>query len=395
MAVHAAPRPRTPIRAIECAGDPVAMGAAQGRACAPQLRQLDRAVVELMAVPIESALGKLAQSAGRYLVPAFGGVARRLLMRDLRAHYPRQYDRMIGIARAAGVPLSWLFVGPGVEVALNRVSYVRPGACTAIAVTGARARAREPMIVKNFDYPDAARDTYAVRVSRPSRRGLAASIDVTAAPLSGSHEGINEHGLAVAYNYGSFTGRAGARVPITNLVQELLEQCRTVDDALAHAARRPRTGGAILMLADARGEVASVELGPDALAVRRAADCGDALAHANHAVTEAMGERDVPHDAVLSRWNPAPVRGERVHASSEARHARAEALLDAHGGAVSERDLVAIASDHGAGVGDDHSICRHGPYYRTTCSVMLFPQRRTLQVMFAAPCEADYTTISL
>jgi len=229
-------------------------------------------------------------------------------------------------------------------------------------------------------------------VSRPAKRGLAQSIDVGAAPLPGSHEGVNEHGLAVAYNYGYFKGRASARVPITHLVQELLELCATVDDAIAHIARRPRAGAAILMIADAHGDLASVELGPDSFDVRR----GDCLVHANHGVTPKMAALDVPHDAVLSRWNPKPIRGHRVHQSSEARHARAEQLLDEAGGAVSERDLVAIASDHAdTDAGDDDSVCRHGPYYRTTCSVVLFPQRRTMKVMFAAPCEADYTVVSL
>jgi len=396
MVTRVAPKPRSAVDPFECAGDHRTMGIAQGHHCHETLMRLDRAIVELMGVPLEGGIGRLAQGAGRYLVPAMGTLARRLMVADLKRHYPRQYDRMAGIARAARVPLSWLFIGPGVEVALNRVSYVRPGpaACTAIAVTGARARAGEPMIVKNFDYPDAARDAYCVRVSRPARRGLASSIDVTAAPLAGSHEGINEHGLAIAYNYGYFSGRAGARVPITNLVQEMLEECRTVDEALAMLQRRPRSGAAILMIADAHGALVSVEVAPDSFAVRCAEDHGDVLAHANHGVTE-LAERDVPHDAVLSRWNPKPIRGHRVHQSSEARHTRAEQMLDDAGGAVSERDLIAIASDHADGDGDDDSICRHGPYYRTTCSVVLFPQRRTMKVMFAAPCEADYSLISL
>jgi hypothetical protein len=397
MVTRVAPKARSKVDAFECAGDHHSMGAAQGRRCREQLERLDRAIVELMAVPLDSGLGRIAHGAGRVVVPALGGLARRLMIKDLKQHYPRQYDRMAGIARASRIPLNWLFVGPGVEVALNRVSYVRPapGACTAIAVTGGRARGGEPMIAKNFDYPDAARDTYCVRVSRPARRGLAGSIDVTAAPLAGSHEGINEHGLAVAYNYGYFKGRAGARVPITNVVQEMLEECRTVDESLDRLRRRPRSGAAILMLADASGEVASVEVGPDAFAVRRAADHGDVLAHANHGVTPEMAPTDVPHDAVLSRWNPKPIRGHRVHQSSEARHSRAEQMLG-DAGSVSERDLIAIASDHnGSAEGDDDSICRHGEYYRTTCSVVLFPQRRTMKVMFSAPCEADYSLISL
>jgi hypothetical protein len=386
---------RPPIVPAEVSGDAYAMGEQQGRLCRVQVHELDSAIVELLGVAVDGGPARLARLVGRCAVPVVGAIARRFMGHDLEAHYPRQHDRMAGIAAGAGVPLSWLFVAPSVEIALNGAHYVRPGACTALGVTGSRARNGEPMIVKNFDYPDAARDTYLVRRSRPTGRGLAASIEVGAAPLVGSHEGVNERGLAVAYNYGTFAGSAGARVAITNLVQELLEECASVPDALARLAQRPRAGSAILMLADSSGELVSAELSPDDIAVRRAADHGDRLAHANHALTEAMAARDVPHDAVLSRWNPRPVRGARVHASSEHRQRRAEELLDACG-AASEADLERFAADHDGGEAcTDNTICRHGPYYRTTCSVVLFPRRRTMKVMFANPCAGRFDVVSL
>jgi hypothetical protein len=395
MVTHAAPPHRpTPIVAVECDGDHRAMGVSQGRARRESLARLQDAVFELMEVPLEGGLRQVARGAGRVLVPAASAIARRVMQGDLKQHYPRQYDRTAGIALGGGVPMDNLFLGPGVELMLNRLSYRLPSACTALAVTGGRARGGEPMIVKNFDYPDAARDTYLARISRPRRAELARSIDVTAAPLAGSHEGVNDRGLAVAYNYGHFAGQAAARVPITNLVQELLERCGTVDEVVAHIRRRPRAGAAIFMVADAGGEVASIEVAPDHATIRRAADHGDTLVHANHAVHPDMLDRDVPRDAVYSRWNPKPLRGLPVHRSSLTRHGRAEALLAAVG-EVSERDLVAIARDHADGEGDDTTLCRHGPYYQTTCSVVLFPQRRTLKIMFGAPCQDDYSVISL
>jgi hypothetical protein len=61
---------------------------------------------------------------------------------------------------------------------------------------------------------------------------------------------------------------------------------------------------------------------------------GEALVHANHALSEEMAERDVPRDAVLPRWIwPAELRGKRVHESSERRQERAELLLDCLGAA--------------------------------------------------------------
>jgi hypothetical protein len=283
-----------------------------------------------------------------------------------------------------------LWIGPGVEMALNRVSYVT-GACTALAVT--QPRSGEPIIAKNFDYPDAARDAYLCRISRPSG-GAYASIDITASPLSGSHEGVNEHGLAIAYNYGYLSGKSAARIAITHVVQHVLERCRTVYEAVTVLRRTPRAGSALLMVADAEGDLVSVELAPDDLAVRSARNAGAALCHANHSVTSAMAKRDVPHDAFYSRFNPAPVRGERVHQSSEARHQRAQTLLD-EADQISELEMMSIVADHAGGDPSDDTICRHGDYYKTTCSVLLYPRRRALAVMFDAPCTAEYTIVSL
>ena len=373
------------------------MGRAQGEACAGMLARIDRVLLEVAGVRGEGRLARRLGWAGAPLAGAVGRVGRRAIEPHLERVYPEQLERLRGIADGAGLPVHLLFVAPAVELALNRAAYTRPapvaappGACTAVAVTGSRSAGGEPIIAKNFDYPPASSALHLTRVSRP--RGRAASIEVTKAPLAGSHEGVNEHGLAVSYNYGHFRGRAAARVSITFLVQEVLERCATVEEALALIERRPRAGGALLMLADAAGQVASVELAPDLLAVRR----GETLIHANHAATPTMAERDVPGDAVFPRWiRPAELRGRRVHESSEERHRRAEALVDALGAAGPD-DLAGILGDHGlGGRGSDHTICRHGPYYSTTCAVILLPRRRAMRLLVGPPCEGRFADLSL
>jgi hypothetical protein len=373
------------------------MGQAQGEACRDMLGRIDQILLELAGVRGD---GRLARGMGRMGPPvarAVGRLGRRAIEPHLRRVYPDQLERLRGIAAGAGLPEHLLFVAPAVELVLNRAAYTRPapiaappGACTAVAVTGARSASGEAIIAKNFDYPPASSALHLTRVSRP--RGRAASLEVTKAPLAGSHEGINEHGLAVSYNYGHFRGRAAARVSITFLVQQVLESCATVNEALDLIERSPRAGGALLMLADAGGDVASVELAPDLLSVRR----GETLVHANHAATPAMIERDVPGDAVFPRWmRPAELRGRRVHASSERRHHRAEALVAALGAASAE-ELGRVLGDHGpGGRGDDLTICRHGPYYSTTCAVVLLPRRRAMRLLVGPPCEGRFADLSL
>jgi hypothetical protein len=371
---------------IECAGDARAMGVAQGQACAAVIARLPELVLGLIPSPLARSAAARALVGPVHAAVAAG--ARRLMARDLAAHYPLQRARLAGIAEGAGVAERQLFVGPAVEAVLDSVSYTTPGACTAIGVAGDRAAGGGPLIAKNFDYPPAALPAYLVRVSRPGDR-RAASIDLTAAPLPGCHEGVNEHGLAVAYNYGHLRGRAAARVTLTNLVQELLEECRTVGDAIDRLRRRPRRGSAILMLADAAGELASLEVAPDDVAVRR----GDALVHANHAVTDQMVPRDIPADARYSRWNIRALRGRRVHESSEQRHRRAEALL-AEAGALSAEDLRRALADH-QGAPSDVTLCRHGPYYSTTAAVVLAPRQRAMDVLLGSPCAGAWTRLAL
>lgn len=376
---------------VECTGSHYEMGQQQGAARRSDLTaSLERGVLEFAGLAGGRRERQILAVASPTL-SVIGRAGKRFIGRDVQAHYPDQYERMRGIAAGAEVALHRLFLAPAIEIVLNRTIYAMPpaGACSAVAITGDRSATGEPVIAKNFDYPRAGLETYLARHSRP--RGGARSLDVTHSPLAGSHEGINEHGLAVTYNYGSFRGRPAARVSITTLVQELLERCATVDEAVALLRVRPRSGGALLMLADASGELASVELAPDTIAVRRAS----ALIHTNHALTRDMAARDVPPQAVFPRWwRPREIAGTRVRASSERRLERAEKMVE-EAGSLGERDLLAMMSDHAGGGGDDFSICRHGPYYATTCSVLLFPARRTMKLVFGAPCAEPYTELSL
>ncbi|HTE50466.1 MAG TPA: C45 family peptidase [Kofleriaceae bacterium] len=395
--VDAAPVDAAPVSVaagavIECRGDHRAMGRAQGAACRAELGRIEQV---LLAIALPQ--NRLAGAIGRLTPPltaALGRVGRRLMTPDLVRLHPEQLERMIGIAEGGGIPIHRLFVGPMVELTLNRAAYTTPppAACTAVAVTGRRSATGEAIIAKNFDYPPASNALHLTRRSRPGGARVG-SLEVTKAPLTGSHDGVNEHGLAVAYNYGHFRGRARARISISVLVQDLLETCRTVEEALAALGSRPRSGGALLMLADATGDLASVELAPDFMAVRR----GDALVHANHALTDEMAPRDVPHDAVLPRWIwPAELRGRRVHESSERRQERAESLLSDLGAARPE-ELARILADHGEAArgGDDHTVCRHGPYYSTTCAVVLRPRQRAMSVLVGSPCTGRFTDLSL
>jgi hypothetical protein len=106
-----------------------------------------------------------------------------------------------------------------------------------------------------------------LRRCRPE--GGFASIEVARPWLAHALLGVNEHGLAAAVLCG---GAAGATLPSAPLVQDCLQRFATLDACLDWCTARPGERPATLLLADASGEIAAVELGPGLRRVRRPAE---------------------------------------------------------------------------------------------------------------------------
>ena len=79
--------------------------------------------------------------------------------------------------------------------------------------------------------------------------------------LWGLSDGINDAGLSVALAYGGRT-QTGTGFGITTILRYVLETCDTVDHALAVLARVPSHMAYNVVIADASGRTASVELSP-------------------------------------------------------------------------------------------------------------------------------------
>lgn len=79
--------------------------------------------------------------------------------------------------------------------------------------------------------------------------------------LWGLSDGINDAGLSVALAYGG-RSQTGKGFGITTILRYILETCDTVDEALKALRRIPSHMAYNLVLADASGRTASVELSP-------------------------------------------------------------------------------------------------------------------------------------
>lgn len=99
--------------------------------------------------------------------------------------------------------------------------------------------------------------------------------------MVGVLSGMNERGLCLANMEVPRTPRFPAAMPYTLLYRTVLERCSTVDQAIDLLKKTPCQTANNLMLMDAAGNRAVVELSPEAIHVRTASDTA-ALISTNH-----------------------------------------------------------------------------------------------------------------
>ena len=378
---------------VRCCGSPKEMGAAQGSALQSKIRSAHQDVLRKLEAFRLQQPRWLPYRAYRWLAEQ---KAWRFLAGPLSRDYPAMSQRLSGIAEGAGVSLKAIYLLNALEPLLSLVGGCTtcPGACSAVAVRGRRSATGEPIIARNFDYLPLAQPYYAVRESRPQQKQRA--LEFTLAPSAGSVDGMNEEGLCIVYNYAYTTDTPSATTaPISMAISEALERCSTVTEAAEWIPLRPRWGGGLLMLADATGDIASLELSSTRSHLRRPPPGEDVLFHTNALSDAHMQEIQVPWEATYTDRAPVPLRGRRVHQSSELRGRRFEQLL-AETEIFGPDELAVVMADHGPnGVADDCTPCVHSSYWCTTACLQFFPRSRRMRVAYETACQARYEEVGL
>jgi hypothetical protein len=213
------------IDAIECAGAPRDLGLDQGRACRQSLREAFQ------------------RSPWRERWPLPLGAAHARVARDLKRHFPHLAESLAGLAVGAGVPERWLVRRLAAELAAPRRA--RVAAC--ISPAG-------PLLAIDGAGP------WIARRSRPE--GGFACLELARPWLVAACAGVNEAGLAVVASSGS-AAPGDCAAPAALLAQDCLQRFARVESALDWCCGRPAGASAALLFADARAELAGVELRGD------------------------------------------------------------------------------------------------------------------------------------
>lgn len=324
--------------------------------------------------------------------------ASRMLRSPLHRDAPEMLDRLVGISQGAGVRLGTMLLANAIEPFMSSVRercevHTSAAACSAIAVRGRRSASGSAMIARNFDYFPFIQPYFTLRDNRPS--GGHRSIDFTVATMAGAVDGINDRGLCVTYNYAYAVDDGSPSAPVSSCIADVLGSCSTVAEAADRIAKRPRWGGAILMLADASGDIASLELSNTRSRLRRPDDGENLLFHTNEFQVPDMRPTEVSHEARFGRRAHPAMRGRRVLESAELRARRIGELLRPRN-CLSADDLAGVLADHGPDRNpSETSVCVHGRFRQTAACLQLFPQTRRMRIAYDLACTARFHEFAL
>ncbi len=245
--------------------------------------------------------------------------------------------------------------------------------CSSWAYSGA-------MLVKNRDLRGPALPLQRVfRHIDPAWNGRSMLVVGSLGAPGAYSSGINSDGFALVDTQ-VVTRDQGVGLLRYFLMTRLLARCANVDDAIDLIRATPHAGGGTLVLADASGAIASVEIGHSKLGIDVRWDGW--VARTNHFLTPGMAER------LLAQPGDAGIDG------SHARLALLTGWLEGRP-TPSLGHAKAIMASHD--VPGRTGLCRHGAAGgSTTVSTSLYDcSARTLEFVHGNPCHGGWTRYEL
>jgi hypothetical protein len=254
--LSSSPQPPLPVPVIELRGDAAELGAQHAQALAQPIRTLHQEYLRKLIGPSFDQASQAAM--------AFAPLMSEEHRTEVNA-----------MAQAAGIDPGQMMLA---QCFLDLDSMA---ACSTLTLPASASPDGVARFARNLDFPSlgVADKGSVVLVFHPKDRY--SFIAVTWPGLVGALSGMNEHGLTLASMEVTRGRRPPTAMPYMLLYRTVLEQCRTVEEAVALLEKTPRQTANNLMLMDATGDRAVVEITPQNITVRRADD-GQALASTNH-----------------------------------------------------------------------------------------------------------------
>lgn len=290
------------------------------------------------------------------------------------------FDESLGIATGYGLSHDELlaYLHGNILADMSATSPLERDGCTSWAHA---LRSGGALVVKNRDYRGEHGILQQVFLHTDTDNGGRTMLCVGSLGSPGAFSsGMNSAGLAVVDTQIG-TRDHGVGWLRYFLMTALLRDCADVGEALAFLATVPHAGGGSLVLGDACGATACVELGH----AREPVITSDVawVARTNHYL-----------DAGMARHLVSPQ--DELNNTSQARLSQVQSWLALQRGNLNLAGAQALMSSHQ----DQGSICRHGDadnqtQARTLSSVVYDTHARNLQISNGNPCNAVWECFSL
>ena len=284
---------------------------------------------------------------------------------SLRDVYPPMVREVEGMLDASELPRASFLVE-------YFARHVPMGACTGVAVLPAATRDSNTIIGRNYDWVASDRQWCQAWYSKPDHCHAVLSYTHH---WAGSPDGVNDHGLFISlFSLGRGRPPRGHGLQWNLLIDLVLYTCTSVEEAVGLLTGVPHLRAFSYLIADAEGNAALVEALPDPITVRQPED--NRLIATNCVVGEEMKK-----------------------AICQARHDRAQNLLQPRLGTV-DRDLVqTILADHEAPICEgDHTKTEaeraERNDHQTLWSLICMPQTQELAIAPGLPCQTQYRSLS-
>ncbi|HTB62924.1 MAG TPA: C45 family peptidase [Opitutales bacterium] len=249
----------TPIKIIELRGDNAAIGQAHGKALAPIIKELNTKYL------------------GQFLTsPTLRALAGTLAMNYESKLLPEHLAEIRALAAATSMSESDAMLDNCFLDLLPQV------ACSTITLPADAAPDHVARFARNLDFGsfNIADKNTVVLIYHPKGRFSFATIGWPG--MIGAVSGMNEYGLTLSnMEVPRGPGLVAQAMPYTLLYRCVLEQCKTVAEAVKFLQVTPRQTANNLMLMDASGARAVVEITPEKITVRPG-QAGVALISTNH-----------------------------------------------------------------------------------------------------------------
>lgn len=284
-----------------------------------------------------------------------------------RALLPEMAAFIAALAEGHGLPAETLFAAHIRYAIEDRED---PEGCSAFAVARADGGV---LLAKNRDNPPPLRQVASlVRQADPAWGGREILCIGSLGHSPSCSSGINSDGFCMA-DTAVRTTDLGTGALRYYLMEALLARASDVAEAVALIRALPHLGGGTLVMADASGALAAVELGHRITRIERAEAPGH-VARTNHFLGE--------DNAKMLREGS----GSTPRVNSEGRLAVLRAALRDDFGA---EDCAALLSRHADG--EHPALCRHDAATWTNSCAIFEPVARRLRLSPGQPCEGGWT----